>query len=251
MIHSLKELMEFTVQAEDGPIGEVLDFYIDDNDWRVRYLVSEPENDLSQLPAVLLSTASLEQPDPESRLIPVQLQRDRLKSSPEIQLDQPLTRQQEIELHDYYGWPFYWGPATVSGMGPGNLLAAYPLIEMKEEAEEDPSASLEDNPHLRSTSRLLGFDIQARNGGIGHVEDILIEGEKWNMLYVVIDTGNWLPGRTVLLSPSWVADVDWEGAEVHFDLDRETIRNSPEYDPAVPVDAAYETRLNEHYGRRQ
>jgi hypothetical protein len=249
MIRSVYNLFDYTVEAEDGLVGDVLDFYIDDSDWQVRYLIVEPENDLTSLPAVLLSNVALGKPDDDEQNIPVKLSRQVVKDSPEIRLDETITRQQEIELHNYYGWPFYWGPTTVSGFGPGNLLAAYPLIESKEEAEENPDAELKNNPHLHSTQRIIGFRIHARDGEIGHIKDLLIEDDKWNVLYTVADTGNLLPGRQVLLSLSWIDNVDWEAGKVDIDLSRGTIEKSPEYDPDVPLDREYETRLYGHYGR--
>ncbi len=249
MIRSLYNLFDDTVEAEDGAIGDVLDFYIDDFNWQVRYIVVEPEDDLTSLPAVLLSTVSLGKPDDDNAAIPTNLNRDVVKDSPEIDLEGNLTREQEIELHNYYGWPFYWGPTTVSGVGPGNLLAAYPLIESKEQAEENPDAELKDNPHLHSAQRIIDFRIHARDGEIGHIQDFLIEDDKWNILYLVADTGGLLQGRQVLLSPNWIEQVDWEAGEVDIDLARDTIEKSPEYDPNVPLDREFETRLYHHYGR--
>ena len=39
MLRSLKELVGYKVMAQDGQIGKVADFFIDDQDWVTRYLV--------------------------------------------------------------------------------------------------------------------------------------------------------------------------------------------------------------------
>jgi hypothetical protein len=66
---------------------------------------------------------------------------------------------------------------------------------------------------------------------------------------MVADTGKWLPGRKVLISPDWVNFVDWPQKAVGVDMTREAVKNSPEYDPAAPVNRAYEVRLYDFYGR--
>ena len=71
----------------------------------------------------------------------------------------------------------------------------------------------------------------------------------WNIRFLVVDTGIWLPGRKVLVSPHWIEDVNWETAEVYTDLTREAIKLSPAYDPSKPVGEDYESALYDHYGR--
>ena len=47
---------------------------------------------------------------------------------------------------------------------------------------------------------LSGYDIQASDGEIGHVEDFIIDDETWAIRYLVIDTQNWLPAEKEPLS---------------------------------------------------
>lgn len=107
----------------------------------------------------------------------------------------------------------------------------------------------EADPHLRSTREVIGYHIQANDGGIGHVDDFIAGGEDWVIRYMIVDTRNWLPGRKVLVAPTWVKRVDWAKRDVYVDLSRETIENSPEFDPSAPVNREYELRLYDYYGR--
>jgi hypothetical protein len=111
------------------------------------------------------------------------------------------------------------------------------------------SAQQEKEHHLRSTREVIGYHIQARDGEIGHVEDFIADDQTWAIQYMVVDTRNWLPGRKVLIAPAWIEKVDWLERLVHVDLLRETIQNSPEFDPSAPVNRAYEVRLYDYYGR--
>jgi hypothetical protein len=82
------------------------------------------------------------------------------------------------------------------------------------------------------------------------VEDFIFEERSWVIRYLVIDTRNWLPGgRKVLITPDWIKEIEWSERTVSVDLEREAIRNSPEFDPAQPVNRAYELQLYDYYGR--
>jgi hypothetical protein len=76
-----------------------------------------------------------------------------------------------------------------------------------------------------------------------------VEDQEWWAVYLVVDTRNWLPGRKVVVSPRWVERFDWAAHEVTVDLGRDSIRRSPEFDPATPVNREYEEKLYDYYGR--
>jgi hypothetical protein len=104
---------------------------------------------------------------------------------------------------------------------------------------------------MRMCSHYLveGYYIHARDGDIGHVEDFLISTPDWAIRYLVVDTKNWWPGKHVLVAPQWASGISWSERAVTLEMTRDQIETAPEYDPAQPVDRAFEQRLFEHYGR--
>ena len=122
-----------------------------------------------------------------------------------MESDRPVSRQHELELHGYYGWPLYWG----GGMVTAGTLGVYPELVVQPELhkEETPARGEEavgqaqDDPHLRSAREVTGYHIQAVDGGIGHVQDFIVDDEDWGIRYMLVDTRNWLPGESVLVSP--------------------------------------------------
>lgn len=68
--------------------------------------------------------------------------------------------------------------------------------------------------------------------------------------YLEVDTRNWLPGKHVLIAPTWIQQVDWLKAEVMVDLTREAIETAPSYDPDKVISREYQLALFEHYGRK-
>lgn len=66
---------------------------------------------------------------------------------------------------------------------------------------------------------------------------------------MVVDTGNWLPGRKAVVPPQGVEGFDWKERLARIELIREQIQNSPKFEPGAPVNREYETRLYDYYGR--
>ncbi|MGV3743561.1 MAG: hypothetical protein ACO1NO_14760, partial [Burkholderiaceae bacterium] len=94
--------------------------------------------------------------------------------------------------------------------------------------------SSEDDPHLRTKDEVIGYDIQATDDTVGHVDDFLFDDQDWSILLMVVDTRNWWPGKHVLLSPRLVIDMSWEEKSVLLNISRSEIESSPEYDEDYP-----------------
>ncbi|MFW6082521.1 MAG: PRC-barrel domain-containing protein [Chloroflexota bacterium] len=252
MLRRVSEMFGFKVRAADGDAGAIRDVYFDDGKWTVRYLVVDTGGWLGGR-KVLLSPVSVLGVHWDSQELRVDLTKSQVESSPHIDLDQPVSRQQIVELHEYYGWPAYWGASMTMGTAtPG----VYPMImagvdEVEQEMrEEGPSEKYRGDPHHRSTRAVSGYDIEARDGEIGHVEDFLLSDKYWIIRYLLVDTRDWLPGRKVLIPPLSIERVDWAETAVRVSLTRDQVESSPEYDPSKPLERSYEVRLYEHYGRR-
>jgi hypothetical protein len=136
----------------------------------------------------------------------------------------------------------YWGGAHMWG--------AYPFIMRDREIRPEPvSGEKARDYHLRGTHALTGFHIQAVNGGTGHVDDFILDDKNWAIRYLVIDTGNGLPGEKVLIAPQWIERVGWSESKVFVNLSREMIKRAPEYRENSLLTHDYETELHGHYNR--
>jgi uncharacterized protein YrrD len=247
MLRSTNEMIGYRLLATDGEMGKVHDFYFDDVSWTVRYLVVDTGK---WLPGrkVLISPVALDKPDWEYQTLPVNLTTKKIEESPPIETDEPVSRQKQIRIHAYYGWPVYW--PYVGGYGGTPAAVAVPEKEVQNEPEEAMEEDLaEGDPHLRSVREIHGYHIGASDGEVGHVEDFIVDASNWVIRYMVVDTRNWLPGRKVLLAPEWADSIVWEEKKVFVGMSRETIKASPEYDSSAPVNREYEEKLYDYYGR--
>jgi hypothetical protein len=247
MLRSLKAVHRYTVRAKDGEIGKVHDFYFHDDNWIIRYLVVDTGH---WLPGrkVLVPPSALGKPNWEGLTFPVALTREQVEKSPDIDTDKPVSRQQEMDLHNHYGWPFYW-----VGMepGPGNWPPFVPAIPPLPESPRPPETHADANadPHLRSVREVKGYHIHASDGEMGHVADFIADDALWVIRYFVVHVSNWLPAKKVLISPQWLGEIrHWE-KQVDVSMTQESILHCPEFHPGEFVNREYEERLYDYYGR--
>jgi sporulation protein YlmC with PRC-barrel domain len=100
---------------------------------------------------------------------------------------------------------------------------------------------------LRTASHLKGTSIAATDGEIGSVQDLYFDDGTWTIRYLVVDTGTWLPGRQVLISPRSVRLAPNDD-RLPVALTKEQVENSPSIDADRPVDRQYEEEYSQYYG---
>ena len=113
----------------------------------------------------------------------------------------------------------------------------------------DPREGKPDDCHLRSSNAVIGHHIEAKDGEIGHVKDLLVDDHTWAIRYLIVDTSNWWGGHHVLVAPRWIRDVSWSEAKVSVDLTRQAVQYAPEYDSTAQFDQQWERRVDEYYDR--
>jgi hypothetical protein len=101
---------------------------------------------------------------------------------------------------------------------------------------------------LYAVSEIKGFHLRATDGTIGSVDDFYFDDATWLVRYVVADTGTWLSGRKVLLTPQTAGPPDIVNRLLPVQLTRAQVENSPDIDLARPVERAMEERLYRYYG---
>ncbi len=234
MLRSVKNLKGYKISAQDGSIGKVVDLYFDDQAWIARYLIADTGR---WLPGrkVLIPRAVLGRPDWDKNQFHVGLTKDRIEDGPSIKEDEPVSRQHEVELFQHLHVNPYWARV------PGGVFVVKEALKTHDGSNGDPN--------LRSSQEVIGYHIEAADGEIGHVEDVIVDDDTWTIRYLVIDTKNLLPGKKVLVAPTWIKGISWSDSKVSVDLTSSQIKDSPEYEPGAPVNREFEQRLYDYYGR--
>jgi hypothetical protein len=101
---------------------------------------------------------------------------------------------------------------------------------------------------LRSLKDIQKYTIEAEDGEIGSVDSFLFDDEFWMVRYIVVDTGQWLSGRKVLVSPMNIEKAFWWEGKVRVSLTKKQVENSPDIDTDKPVSRQNERHWLKYYG---
>jgi uncharacterized protein YrrD len=102
---------------------------------------------------------------------------------------------------------------------------------------------------LRNAKDLQGLTIRATDGELGTVDQIYFDDDTWAIRYLTVNTGGWLDGRLVLISPiSVMGHPDWQSKRLDISLTRKQVENSPSIDTHQPVSRQHEIEYMGHFG---
>lgn len=93
---------------------------------------------------------------------------------------------------------------------------------------------------------LIGFDVEAIDGGIGKVDEATYDTDR---SYIVVDTDPWVLGKKVMLPAGVVERVDLGSQTVYIDRRKDDIKGAPEFDAGRYRDSDYRSVLGDYYSR--
>ncbi len=241
MIHGIRKMHGFKIHATDAELGHVEDWYFDDEDWVVRYLVAKTGFWFLGK-EVLISPHSVTAVDWEKREINVNLTKQQVEQSPEIDTPQPISRRKENEFHLYYNVPAYWG-----GLG----LWGHEMVPNGRPLDSDTDngeGCAEEDEHLRSVREVIGYRLHAVDGDIAQVNDFLFDEQTWALRYVLAHLTGRSGGRGIVIPPKLVDHVVWTRAHVAVNASQEQILSAPALEKdRTTLDRDFETRIFSHY----
>ncbi|WP_256002118.1 PRC-barrel domain-containing protein [Pedobacter deserti] len=211
------QLLKFTLSASDGEIGSVKDVYFDDHNWTLRYFVVDTGNWLFQR-KVLISPVAVDGGQQVSQgKLPVKLSKEQVKDSPDIDMDMPVSRQQESSLFDYYSWPSN-GRAGMGYPTSGMLKGASAFYnKIENQANFDP--------HLRSFRHVSQYEVHNEEGLVGRVKDLLIDTADWSVPYLVLDGVFASGSEHVAIPTDKILSIDWDTYTVNVSVKNAELSN--------------------------
>lgn len=222
MLRSAKDLRGYTVHATDGRVGRVDDLLFNDRTWTIRYLVVKTGQWLRRQ-RVLIAPIVLGALKWETRSLSVGLSRRQVE-------DRPIFYQMQKESRWWLPWIGVSAKATAK-------------------RAESTTEKRRGDPKLRTVREVINYGVQANDGQVGHVADMIVDDEPWVIRYIVVNTRHGLSGKKVLVASTWVRSVAWPERRVCVDLATETVKHSPEFDVAAPANRESEIGLYDGYDR--
>ncbi len=227
MLHSALSMKEYTIQAQDGDIGYAVNFYFDDREWFVRFVVCDGTRAFGRK-ALIPPRAFDGKPDNCARVVKLCATKGTIKNSPPVNTDKPVSRAQQHILDRYYNW--HLQPPESE-----QALFGEPFLEA----------------NVHSAREILGYELNDRDGHTSTIRDFIIDDDEWAVDYLVLETGIWLPGKKYLLDPHWVEQIDWARRAMRCQVPSDKIKNSPDYDPTAVITPREERIVQEHFGPPQ
>jgi hypothetical protein len=227
MLHNTSQLSGIRLVGSDGEIGHIKDFFFDDKNWVIRYLVADTGSWLTGR-QVLISPHACAKLVLREKVMHLKLHKKQIEDSPSIESHRPVSRQYEVEYYRYYGWPAYWDGGAMWGIG------AYPTMAPPSVAEMTARQPLHhrDDKHLQSVHAVIGYQIRATDGPIGKVSGFLVDDISWQVCEMVVEAGHWYSGKEVLIAPSSIERISYEDSTVFVALTKADIQRTAENDLA-------------------
>jgi uncharacterized protein YrrD len=214
-------MVGYHLTERDEIKGKVKDFFFDDRDWRLRYLVASLGSwGLGR--RVLLPAEAFEGAHWMDRQVKVSLARNTVEESPPEGADQPRSRQHRVEVYQKVGkQPYRLAKVATSG-----------------------------DPHLRSFRKLKGYQVDSLVGEVGRIADLILNDDTDRICCLVVNTGGRLFGKKVLIATGQVDRIDMDNSRILVDLNRREIVTRMPYKPAAPVNHTGGGERYDYLGRR-
>lgn len=107
-LRACKAVMAYHIEASDGDIGHVDSLLVDDETWAIRYMVVNTSN-WWMGHQVLIAPQWIDSVNWHDATVSVKLTRGAVREAPPYDPTAELDRDGEIDLHEHYGRPGYWG----------------------------------------------------------------------------------------------------------------------------------------------
>lgn len=259
MLYSMNALTKAKIKSSDSAFGDIRDLYFDDVSWVLRYFVVDVGTWLEGR-HVLISPESLTEFRDDENAFASKLSRQQIHDSPLFDTQKTVSRQHEESLSKHYGWTPYW--VTPMAAFPLPSLYTYPVVgatadRWNQENEMPLTAANEwethqdidsrQDVHLRSFQEIKSYGLQATDGDIGELDDLLIDAASWRVTHIIVDTRKWWPGGQVVIDRALVTDISWGDARIVVAMSRDEVKKAPPYDKDQKFNESFQMLLSQYY----
>jgi hypothetical protein len=232
MIRSYKRMQETRIRALDGEIGILKDVYFDDSSWQIQYFVIELGTWFSGKD-VLVPPGVVSPFDGVS--LKVELTKAELRSCPHADEAIPVSLQERYRARSFFNLV----------CTAGSLMNGGPLIVPPISFDANDASVID--PHLRSCRNVSRYELVARDGDVGAIQDLLIDDSFWLIRFVVAIVNGVRDRQAKLFGPQIIEDIEWSLSVVKIGANRNQALLKPSFDANKHLDTSYEFLVKEVY----
>lgn len=230
MLYLTSTLKSYNIQATDGEMGKVKDFYFDDHNWAIRYAQVDTHK---WLPArnVYVSPSSFERVNEGEERVEVNHTKEAIKNSPTIPADAEISKANEASLTEYYGWNRYWRGENLWGAVDRPFIPKVPLQDSENAAKRNELEMNENRNYvLLNESDTIGIKVHGHDGKMGEITDLIFDDEYWKIQYLVIKIVKLPAERYYLINTKHITSVEWPEKDLYVDLKADYLGTQTNYD---------------------
>jgi len=243
MMVSYKQLRGFSIKTKDGTAGHVKDFYFDDDNWQIRYIVDE--NGVGAHRETLVDREWIKEADPGEKQLELTATRQQLDLKRKLDETNVLAKDMPKRSTAQAAWELLFKqlfPASFPDSLSGETRMPMPapwMLEVGPSLEKPVPQS-----NLQSAFDVIGYRVSTNDGKLGYVEDFIVDSKNWTVSFLVINVARGLDGKRILVSTEWVDWVSWKQHRISISADKETLRACPNFMLDMPLNPEDEPLLN-------
>lgn len=194
MFTSLTALVKIPLVTTDGEAHKISSLLFDDRSWTICFLAVDAGSWFSRR-RVVIRTGVIDAPGCTTKIIAANLTHQALVQCLDASSVRPVSEQQQVALKKHFGWP-------------DNEAAWYVPAALVPAQREFPVLT-NDDPHLRNTLDLLGYEVWSAGQRVGVISDFILEPESWHIKYLSVKLGDWVYHEERFVSTLTVQSVSW------------------------------------------
>lgn len=219
--HFVKSILKKGLKATDGEFGRCKDILLDERSWVVRYFVIDTHKWLPFGRKLVVSPLAVIANELDLDYLQVNLSKEQIRNSPPLADHEPVSREYERVLFQYYGYAQYWMGPELAGTYPRPAL----LVESSPEQLRD---EVEGHNHLRSVHELDAYRVKCRQQTVGHVVDFVFDPSTWGLTGFIVDTENWPGGGAKRVMPvNHIKHIEWADRSIETNLQSSDVGGLP------------------------
>jgi hypothetical protein len=191
---SLTTVIKTPLVTKDGEEHQICSLLFDDRSWSISFLVVDVGSWLSRRRVVIRSDV-IDGPDWTKKVIAANLTRKELAGCTDVISVRPVSQQQQLALKKYFGWP----DSEPSSCVPAALVPA----------QREFPVQASDDPHLRDTLDLLGYEVWSADRRLGILSDFIMEPDSWRIKYLSVKVGDWVYREERFVPVLNVENISW------------------------------------------
>jgi hypothetical protein len=194
MFTSHTTLMKLPLVSTGGEEHQVRNLLFDDRSWTICFLVADAGRWFTRR-QIVIRTSVMEEPDWTKGVITVKLTHQELAKCADAASVRTVSQQQQLALKRHFGWPESEPRWDV----PPALVPA----------QREFPVQANDDPHLRNTMDLVGYEVWSADRKVGIVSDFIMESNSWHIKYLSVKIGDWVYHEERFVPTLAVQNISW------------------------------------------